>query len=37
VLGSWLVQGEPAGLGVREGDGPITDDASRFIPHLIDG
>ena len=37
VLGSWLVQGEPAGLGVREGDGPITDDASRFVPHLIDG
>lgn len=36
VLGSWLVQGEPAGLGVREGDGPITDDASRFVPHLID-
>jgi glutathionylspermidine synthase len=35
VLGSWLVQGEPAGLGVREG-GPITDDASRFVPHLID-
>ena len=35
VLGSWLVQGEPAGLGVREGDGPITDDASRFVPHLI--
>jgi glutathionylspermidine synthase len=37
VLGSWLVQGEPAGLGVRESDGPITDDASRFVPHLIDG
>jgi len=37
VLGSWLVQGEPAGLGIREGDGPITDDASRFVPHLIDG
>jgi glutathionylspermidine synthase len=36
VLGSWLVQGEPAGLGVRESDGPITDDASRFVPHLID-
>jgi glutathionylspermidine synthase len=37
VLGSWLVQGEPAGLGIRESDGPITDDASRFVPHLIDG
>lgn len=36
VLGAWLVQGEPAGLGIRESDGPITDDASRFVPHLIE-
>jgi glutathionylspermidine synthase len=35
VLGSWVVQGEPAGIGVREGAGPITDDASRFVPHLF--
>jgi glutathionylspermidine synthase len=36
VLGSWLVQGEPAGIGIREADGPITDDASRFVPHLFE-
>ena len=35
VLGSWVVAGEPAGLGVREGDGPITTNTSRFVPHRI--
>jgi glutathionylspermidine synthase len=35
VIGSWLVQGEPAGIGIRESAGPITDDASRFVPHLF--
>jgi glutathionylspermidine synthase len=35
VLGSWVVGGEPAGLGVREGDGLITTNASRFVPHRI--
>ena len=37
VLGVWLVDGEPAGLGVRESDSLITDNLSRFVPHLIDG
>ncbi|HET9553445.1 MAG TPA: glutathionylspermidine synthase family protein [Anaeromyxobacteraceae bacterium] len=36
VLGSWVVQGEPAGLGIREDASPITGNTSRFIPHLID-
>ena len=35
VLGSWMVAGEPAGMGVREGDGLITTNASRFVPHRI--
>jgi glutathionylspermidine synthase len=35
VIGSWLVQGEPAGIGIRESAGPITDDASRFVPHFF--
>jgi glutathionylspermidine synthase len=35
VLGSWIIDGESAGLGVRESDGPVTDTASRFVPHLI--
>lgn len=35
VLGSWVVAGEPAGMGVREGDGLITTNTSRFVPHRI--
>jgi glutathionylspermidine synthase len=36
VLGTWLVDGEPAGLGIRESDGLITDNLSYFVPHTID-
>jgi glutathionylspermidine synthase len=36
VLGCWVVDGEPAGLGIREGD-LITGNTARFIPHVIDG
>jgi glutathionylspermidine synthase len=35
VIGSWLVDGEPAGIGIRESDGYVTDNASRFVPHLF--
>lgn len=35
VVGSWVVAGEPAGVGVREADGPITTNTSRFVPHRI--
>jgi glutathionylspermidine synthase len=35
VLGAWIVAGEPAGLGIRESDGPITGNTSRFVPHRI--
>ncbi len=34
VLGSWVVDGEPAGMGIRE-DGLITGNLSRFTPHII--
>jgi glutathionylspermidine synthase len=34
-LGGWLVDGVPAGLAVRESYGPITDNLSRFTPHLV--
>ncbi|MFF7728366.1 glutathionylspermidine synthase family protein [Streptomyces sp. NPDC008001] len=37
VLGAWVVDGEPAGLGIRESAGLITDEYARFIPHVIDG
>lgn len=36
VLGSWVVDGRAAGVGIRESDGWITDDDARFVPHLID-
>lgn len=36
VLGSWIVAGEAAGLGIRE-DGLITSNRARFIPHIIEG
>jgi glutathionylspermidine synthase len=35
VLGAWVVDDEPAGLGIRETPGLITDTNARFIPHLI--
>lgn len=33
VIGSWVVDNEPAGIGIRESPGLITTDASRFVPH----
>ncbi|MBV2355814.1 glutathionylspermidine synthase family protein [Streptomyces sp. J2-1] len=35
VLGAWVVDGEPAGLGIRESSGLITDEYARFLPHVI--
>ncbi|WP_019515376.1 glutathionylspermidine synthase family protein [Sphingomonas sp. Mn802worker] len=35
VIGSWIVDGEPAGMGIRE-DGLITSNTARFVPHVID-
>lgn len=37
VIGAWVIDGEAAGCGIRESNGPITDNLSRFVPHLIDG
>lgn len=36
VLGVWTVDTEPQGLGIRESDGLVTDDRSRFVPHIIE-
>lgn len=36
VFGGWVVDHEPAGLGVRESDGLVTDNLSRFVPHYFD-
>lgn len=35
VVGSWIVDGEPCGIGIRESDGPVTTDLARFVPHFI--
>lgn len=34
VIGSWIVDGAPAGIGIRE-DGLITGNTARFVPHVI--
>ncbi len=34
VVGSWMVNGHACGIGIREDDGPITRNTSRFLPHL---
>jgi glutathionylspermidine synthase len=35
IIGSWVIGGESAGMGIRESNLEITDNLSRFIPHLI--
>ena len=35
VLGCWVVAGQPAGLGIREGRSLITTEEAHFVPHVI--
>jgi glutathionylspermidine synthase len=35
VLGSWVVDGEPAGMGIRESADLVTSGTSCFVPHLM--
>lgn len=35
VIGSWIVDGKPAGIGIREDDTPVTKNTSRFVPHYF--
>jgi glutathionylspermidine synthase len=35
VIGSWIVGEEPAGIGIREDESPITKNSSRFVPHYF--
>lgn len=37
LIGSWLVDDEAAGISIREDSGPITQDMSRYLPHVIMG
>jgi glutathionylspermidine synthase len=35
VIGSWMIGGEAAGMGIRESGGLISGNTSRFCPHYI--
>jgi glutathionylspermidine synthase len=36
-IGSWLIDGQPAGIGLREDQSAITRNTSRFVPHYFVG
>lgn len=35
VIGSWVIASRAAGIGMREDDGPVTRNTSRFVPHFF--
>ena len=35
VIGSWVIGGEPCGIGIRETAGYVTSNAARFVPHVL--
>ncbi len=35
VIGSWIIDGEAAGIGIRESATPITAHGEKFVPHII--
>jgi glutathionylspermidine synthase len=35
VFGSWLIDGESSGMGIRESKGLITNNTSSFVPHMF--
>jgi len=35
VIGSWVIDGESAGIGIREENSIITKNTSRFVPHQL--
>jgi glutathionylspermidine synthase len=37
VIGSWIIGNEAAGIGIREDTVPVTNNLSRFLPHLFRG
>lgn len=37
VIGSWVIGEAPAGMGIRESSTLVTDNLSRFVPHVIEG
>lgn len=37
LIGSWLIDDQPAGMSIREDKQQVTLDSSRFLPHIILG
>ena len=35
VIGSWMINGYASGIGIREDQTPITQNTSRFVPHVF--
>jgi glutathionylspermidine synthase len=35
VIGSWIIGSQASGMGIREDTTPITNNLSRFVPHLF--
>jgi len=35
VIGSWIIGQAAAGMGIREADGWVTGNTSRFVPHIF--
>ncbi|MDB5357282.1 MAG: ygiC [Phycisphaerales bacterium] len=35
VIGSWMVNGYACGMGIREDVSPVTQNTSRFVPHVF--
>ncbi len=36
VIGSWMIGGKPAGMGIRESSTLVTSNTSRFLPHYFE-
>jgi glutathionylspermidine synthase len=36
IIGSWIIGGEPAGMGIRESQSIITGNTAHFVPHFIE-
>jgi glutathionylspermidine synthase len=36
VIGSWIVDDQPAGIGIREEATPVMSNAPAFVPHWVD-
>lgn len=35
VIGSWVIDGVSAGIGIRESNSVITGNISNFVPHIF--